>query len=350
MVLVTAWAILFIFHTTNQLNNFFNLTKGSATTIAFEKKALTTSGGEVKIVAFTSHDYSVVSKWWYKRMSDLGYNTHTLILIDEAAVNDFNAINATGEEFYRFEVMLVDPGKRRKNFVRSLWYSRILYCLNQLKAGQSLLLTDTDNVFSKYESLDQFYNSDYDAIFALEMKFPTYIFDKQEFVLCGGMTFLKSTNATIQMWERLLEVCDGGTKRCDDQVELNKLLADDMIWDSQAALLNKTKDGLVQNGFVGKSKTVQDFSAKVWDRDFAWRGPLDTDICPSNSNWVSMPMPPPQYAVRMLEKGNLGEQKLARVSVWENFCGKNGINRNIKMGNSTEDRLVKAVKKYLEKE
>eukprot|EP00957_Ditylum_brightwellii_P045774 3472524-Ditylum_brightwellii.AAC.1 len=75
-------------------------------------------------------------------MSDLGYNTHTLILIEEAAVNDFNAINAAGEEFYRFEVMLVDPGMRREvdpgmkvnNFFQRLWYNRILYCLNQLKA------------------------------------------------------------------------------------------------------------------------------------------------------------------------------------------------------------------------
>jgi hypothetical protein len=48
---------------------------------------------KVKIVAFTDHTFAGVAKWWYQRMTDLSYTTHTLVLIDETAVEHFTSIN-----------------------------------------------------------------------------------------------------------------------------------------------------------------------------------------------------------------------------------------------------------------
>lgn len=285
-------------------------------------------------------------------MTELGYTTHTLVLIDPPAVKYFNQTNKGGKEYYRFEVQIIDPGSRAKNRVRSLWYNRILYCLNQVKAGHSLLLTDVDNIFSRYEPLSQFQDSEFDAIFALEQKFPDKIFKKQGFVLCGGMTFLKATNATIEIMERLLEKCDGGTKRCDDQVEWNRMMFQDMRWNTTETRTKLTQNGLIQYSFGGESKTVQGFKAKVWDRDFAWRGFFQTERCPSEQNWVAMPTNLPFSVSSTLKNegiaagvNRIGREKIARVKVWELFCGKNGTNRDRIQG-SMNDRLNTAVQMY----
>ena len=107
----------------------------------------------VKIVAFTNTEYAPVAQFWYKRMTELNYTTHTLVLFENDAVEYFanlntkNAATATNSSTtnnhtnYRTEVELIDPkliAHRPK--VRSLWYHRILYCLNQLKNGTSILL------------------------------------------------------------------------------------------------------------------------------------------------------------------------------------------------------------------
>ena len=302
----------------------------------------------IKIVAFTNIDFLPMAKHWYNRLTELGYTTHVLVLVDEQSIQEFTAINQDNtDEYYRFEIQLLEMSKTRKEMVQNLWYNRILYCVQQLKLGTSLLLSDTDNVFHKFVNMDEFYHENYDVMLAEALMFPKHVFKQQGFVFCAGLIFLKATKATLTLWESLLEQCDGGTKRCDDQVEMNVLLAESMEWDSEKALANKAKDGLVQDEFTGRSKIVPDFQAKVWDKDFAWRGPLDTDVCPSENNWVSMPGRIPNFNNRILDgrAHGRGDSKLARVKVWEKFCGKDGTNRNPNIETSIEDRLRQAAAK-----
>ena len=303
---------------------------------------------QVKFVAFTTIDYSESAKFWYNRMAELGYTEHRLVLADEAIVDYFSEINKAGKEYYRFDVELVDPGKRRKNMVRSLWYHRILYCLNQLKKGYSILLSDSDNVFMRYVPLSTFQNDVFDAIFALELRFPTNLFASQGFVLCGGMTFLKATKPTIEIMELLLSNCNrGGTQRCDDQVEWNKLLAKEMKWDADAARQNKTKGGLIQQGFIGVSTNIEGFKAKVWDRDFAFRREFLTDTCPSEKNWVAMPLNLPHQTNKMFN-GDINKEKLGRISIWDKFCGLNGTNRRVE--GTVDDHFQEAVRLFVEEQ
>ncbi len=172
----------------------------------------------VKIVAFTDKDYLPVAEWWYHRMTALNYTTHTLVLVDQESIDHVTSMNKEGKHHYRFDVEIIDKGKRHKNKVRSLWYHRILYSLNSVKSGQSILLVDVDNIFQRHVSLLDMYNDQYDAMFAFGGNFPQDLLKRFGFTICGGMMFLKATNATTAVLERLRARCDGGTERCDDQV------------------------------------------------------------------------------------------------------------------------------------
>ena len=190
------------------------------------------------------------------------------------------------------------------------------------------------------------------------------------------------------MWvmEKLLAQCDGPAhrKRCNDQVELNKMLADIMIWNSTWAKdPSRLTNGMVNYGFTGVSKpeaTVNGvpFHAKVWDRDFAWRGEFSNDVsCPSlEKNWVAMPHSLPSSKMRKLKKYHqrkvedirevkkedrgvkaynpgygayVQKEKETRVRVWEAFCGKNGTHVATKDATTNgiiKDDLLEAVNRY----
>jgi hypothetical protein len=283
-------------------------------------------------------------------------HSQTLVLFESKAVAHFDKLKEKGKH-YQMDVQLIDePYTKRRFKVHRLWYIRILYCLNQLKAGQSIVLTDSDNVFLKYIPLELFEQSGYDAIFSFEQKYPENIFRKQGFVLCGGMTYLKATNATIQVMERLLERCYEGdgregrsSKCCDDQVTWNEVLFQDMKWDmnsSQHFVGNRSAGDLFQYGFEGLSKTVPNFHANIWDRSFAQRGKFEE--CPlDGAAWVAMPTPfhndPLEKMVKSLH-GRFEQQiildDLSIVLIWEHFCSINGTDFN--------ERMEKAVSFYRE--
>ena len=134
----------------------------------------------LKIVAFTDISFVEIAEWWYHRMTNLSYTTHTLVVIDTASKEHFTNINKKANQtVYRFEEELINESlEKRRHRVANLWYHRILYVYNQLKAGNSILLTDTDNIFTRYEPLTSFYDNGYDAIFAFEERFPGRIFER----------------------------------------------------------------------------------------------------------------------------------------------------------------------------
>jgi len=303
----------------------------------------------VKIVAFTDHSFAPVGQWWYQRMQNLSYTTQTLVLFESKAVVHFDKLKEKGE-YYQTDIQLIDEHYTKRRFkIHRLWYIRILYCLNQLKAGQGIVLTDTDNVFLKYVPLELFEQSGYDAIFSFEQKYPDNIFREQGFVLCGGMTYLKATNATIQVMERLLERCFEGngregrnSKSCDDQVTWNEMLFQDMKWNmnsSQYFVGNRS-------GFEGESTIVPNFHANIWDQSFAQRGKFEE--CPlDGAAWVAMPTPFNNVLLEKIVKPlhgrfeqQFGLDKLSKVLIWEKFCSINGTDLN--------QRMEKAISFYKE--
>ena len=84
-----------------------------------------------------------------------------------------------------------------------------------------LLVTDVDNVFSRYVPLYGFLDEGYDVFHAYEMRYPTYIFDEMGFVVCSGHQFLRSSPGTLRFMELMENRCKGD--KCDDQVVYNEV-------------------------------------------------------------------------------------------------------------------------------
>jgi hypothetical protein len=205
--------------------------------------------------------------------------------------------------------------------------------MEQIERGTSILLTDVDNIFHRYVPLLDFQNSGFDVIHAYEMAFPPHLFKEYGFVVCGGMTWYTANNRTLDFLRRLEHLCSaGGTgSQCNDQVEVNRFILvpeiGGVVWDEtpNQRRVNSTdsNNGLLEIGQTGRSN-VTGHKLKIWDRDFAWRGPINTQFCPSKNNWVSMPGPLPWSFIKGLPSG---KERSGRIEYWEKYYGDNGTNR-----------------------
>jgi len=257
-----------------------------------------------KIVGFSTSDYVNVASRWYEDLSRLGYDEHVLIALDDAALAHFN------EKGYRAEKHVLG----KEGSLRSLWAERLVYVQDQIEKGISILLTDVDNIFSRYISLDHFdFDAETDVFHAYETKFPEFIYKRQGFVFCGGLSYFKANERVKKFMNILIGLCkntgNNGKLMCNDQVVINSAYADystdrkyqlKMKW-NMTTETNATRtshrfdvmNGLLIKEFTGKSETTG-HTVRVWDRNFAHRGVIeDVDvehlqICPVE-NWVAMP-------------------------------------------------------------
>jgi hypothetical protein len=177
--------------------------------------------------------------------------------------------------------------------VELIFAHRWVYMLKQLQAGNHVLITDVDNIFSKYHAMSTMELSEYDVFHALEAKYPTKVFDALGFTFCGGMGWFRSSPSTIQLIQQIVDRCGD---ICDDQIN------------STTDVL----DGLMVKGFTGMSMKTG-HKVMVWDREFAYRGENDPKVCPVN-NWVSMPF------VASRGRWEKAITKLNSYDIWDNSC------------------------------
>jgi hypothetical protein len=161
------------------------------------------------------------------------------------------------------------------------------------------------------------------------------------------MTFLKSTNSTIQVLEKVIQACNYlNTSRCNDQNEWNRFSENAIRWFSEESKARPNDKGLLQYGFEGESTTVKGFKCKIWDRDFAWRGSF-FDNCPSENNWVAMPNDMPHWIEKKYRKlfpsGDVAVKKLMRNKVYEVFCEIDRRNLIEGLNETVNEKLEKAV-------
>ena len=210
-----------------------------------------------------------------------------------------------------------------------------------VRNGTHVLLTDVDNIFSRYMNLAGFVEEGYDVYHALEMRFPLTLYRKYGLVVCSGHLFFRSSEGTLRFLDKAVEKCGD---KCDDQVMYNNLFWSlDIEWDGGdppshpgAMRIDADEDdGLLVESATGRAR-VTNHTFKIWDRDFAWRfrGGIP-EFCPSKYNWVGMPT-----------TGNAGDvdkiqSKLAMFDVWDSYCLKSEEKR-VKMTckNSIADCLL----------
>ncbi|CAB9497767.1 Nucleotide-diphospho-sugar transferase [Seminavis robusta] len=279
---------------------------------------------KIKIIGFADSRYRDIAMTWYQRLSNLGYNEHTIITTDQLGA-DFFAHNVSS---YRFEKMIVKitegeshmrvSGKLRRERER-MFAMRWHYILSQLEQGISVVLTDMDNIFNRHVNLSEFL--EYDVIHAYEKTYPQNVFEKQGFVVCGGMSFIKSSPAAIRFVKLIVDGC--GTF-CDDQVVLNNLLLTlNITWDNTDHLPppeNRTSESILPKQSMTGIASATGHTVKVWSRDFAFRGDMYPEECPVD-NWVSMPWPVQPRGISWTRQ-NIHVYKHRMFQQWDDHCGR----------------------------
>jgi hypothetical protein len=344
--------------------------------------------GKTKVVAFCNYNYRSVALVWYHRMTELGYTTHTIVATDQDMVQflqHYNNDNNNSE--IRLDVWIhsplpekyADKPRTKQDYVLELLMAvRWKYLLQQLQQGIHILLTDVDNIFTSHHdpavvvgvvpsssssSLSSSPDPNQphphpkiDVWHAYATKYPRRTFAVQGFVVCSGMSWWRSSPASIQYAQLMQDACG---EMCDDQRVLNALMEKqlNMTWDwtphvlqsriVDAASLNATTSsssstttetkkkntmsdtttttttttdpryvGLLTKSLTGRSNRVPGLQLAIWDRDFAFRGPLYPNPCPNPPNWVSMPV---------LEASSRGKAWLVKAesfAEWDKHCGR----------------------------
>ena len=73
-----------------------------------------------------------------------------------------------------------------QQFFRQIMAERVKLTRDLVRNGTHVLMTDVDNIFSRYINLAGFVEEGYDVYHAYEMRFPLGLFRKYGFVVCGG--------------------------------------------------------------------------------------------------------------------------------------------------------------------
>ena len=100
--------------------------------------------------------------------------------------------------------------------------------MDMLKNGTHVLVTDIDNIFNRYVPLHGFLEEGFDVYHTYEMKFPTHIYFKTRFVVCGGHSFSRASPETMRYM--VIVFLD----KCNDQITLITVLFNslDVKWDN----------------------------------------------------------------------------------------------------------------------
>lgn len=282
------------------------------------------------IVAFCNFNFRSIGIKWYHRMTRLGYSNHILVATDQQFADFLGQ-----QPGFRYQVWLHVPlsdgnkakykQKRDHAYLESLMAVRWKFLLACLKEGIHVVLTDVDNIFSRYVSVEEkLMKSDetIDVWHAYATKFPRKAFGRLGFVVCSGMSLWKASSGSIRFAQIMRDTCGD---MCDDQRTLNNLLTSEKLnmtwyWSEDATssrITNQTTDdprflGLPTLGITGRS-AVTGHMAKIWDRDFAYRGMVQPVSCPK-TNWVSMPI------LEAKSRQSAWKTKLESFDIWDEHC------------------------------
>ena len=316
--------------------------------------------GDTKIVGFCNYQYRSIGIAWYHRMTQLGYTTHQLVATDQEMVDYLQAMNNNNYNYnnnqqqpspfttirqndepprtIRFETMLranipqswglttTKAIVESKAVLDLLMAVRWKFLYQQLQNGIHILLTDVDNIFTRYVPMSEFeQQTTVDVWHAYATKFPTKEFREQGFVVCSGMSWWRASPEAIAFAKLMTDACGD---RCDDQRVLNRLLVHslNMTWDNDitpdrmaSRTTNRTESdprmvGLFTKEIFGRSLRTH-HTTGIWNRSFAYRGSIDPrPYCPQD-NWVSMPI------LNAKARKTQWKIKLDSFDDWDRNCG-----------------------------
>ena len=201
---------------------------------------------EWRIVSFVNKEYETIARLWYHRLSNLGYDSHHLVALDDLVYDSLKRAN--------FRVLRA-PGFTMNNgdSLSDFWKFRLNYLLDEVKRGQNVLMSDLDIVFAHHYEPEVIFNKaedeDVDIFHSLGAGWPKTAKDRWGFSICMGFSAFKATKTTEKTLEAALGVCSHATS-CDDQVVMNELYMNylQMSWTSNFE--NGERKGISRNTMI----------------------------------------------------------------------------------------------------
>jgi hypothetical protein len=160
----------------------FDATTNIAATVAVAIPTETTTTGTTKIVTVVDYNYRDIAMKWYQRLTNLGYTSHVIVVADGKALQFFAKQT---EPSFRYESILQHQEQEQLPWTlhagREIWTLRWRYVRRQLELGNNLVLTDSDNIFTRYINLTEF--EEFDVIHSFGTMWPFEIFKEKGFVV-----------------------------------------------------------------------------------------------------------------------------------------------------------------------
>jgi len=296
---------------------------------------ISNSNSSYKILGFTDEWYLDHATRWFQELTEkpVSYPKQNVVVaaMSLETLTQLQARNITSQPC---GFSIVDPSQKQHikplRRRRRLFAARWKCVLHELKQGTHVILTDVDNHFTRHVPIVESF-AHWNVMHAYSNGFPLKLHAKHGFTVCGGMSWLQSHPATIRFVERVVQRCG---EACDDQVVLNSLLLEDLDveWTIDSATLEEHNPQRIlksseQHRFKNTTSAMREtdkhnwkepyaarhglsnvtgHSIYIWNREFAYRGPLEAHPCPRTVvNWVAMP-------------SNQKGQKMARL--WKEYC------------------------------
>jgi hypothetical protein len=258
---------------------------------------------ETVVVGLANKAYASVAILWYRRMTEVGFDTHRILAADKATAWICEEHEIRYDDLSKFTQASV-PSCSHGQFARNDWSrktylfaARWIYVRQKLLDGYHVLLTDVDAVYNDVAPISRLEQSGYDHYTAYANKMPEHIFQQVGFTICGCFNWMRSTPSMIQFLDLFLSNC--GCKagshhdesrssckcHCDDQVTMNSMLFYqlDMEWEHYEGTMNGE---FFQNSMIGISRRTGQ-RIKVMDRSFVFRG-HHNNTC-TKGNWITFP-------------------------------------------------------------
>jgi hypothetical protein len=255
---------------------------------------------ETIIVGLANNAYVEVAILWYRRMTEVGFNTHRILAADMKTAWICEELELRYDDLATFTKAVVPSCPSYKENANGwdkktyLFAARWIYVRQKLKEGYHVLLTDVDAVYNYNVPLSKFETEPFDHITAYADKMPANVFRQTGFTICGCFNWLRSTPGMIEFLDMLLSNCGCIAEQnvkgkckcgCDDQVTMNSMFfyQMDMNWDPYKG---STNGEFLQNSMTGASQRTGQ-RIKVLDRNFVHRGHKN-NTC-TTGNWLTFP-------------------------------------------------------------
>ena len=270
---------------------------GAASSVDVPAAKLSSPESDWKLIAFASANYLDITKKWYERLTELGYNQHVVAAMDKQILDELVALGYRVEDHAVSSTEPLEPDEPVPGWGKNLWKLwryRLFYILQQIKLGRNVFLVDVDTMWDRYIPLDVLFASTkedklVDAFFSQGTIFPEDVLDDWGFVMCMGTVAFRATPAAQTLLQFAADTCVDGV--CDDQKAMNHALKYEygVVWNKDSglgygvkgsgpgmpALGSNVQPDAKTNAYLAGEVIEPHLTVRMWPKPFVFRSFMD---------------------------------------------------------------------------